>query len=113
MCKLVDVDLRWGVTEADAEHGKALDICLDEIDTCRPYFLGILGHRYGFVPEGHQHSITAQKISFQRGKESCYEWHADKSKYILREDVTPDDAEIIRSVYERYSIYQTRRSRRT
>jgi hypothetical protein len=40
--QLVDVDLRWGVTEADAEHGQALDICLDEIDSCRPYFLGIL-----------------------------------------------------------------------
>jgi telomerase protein component 1 len=30
---LIDVDLRWGVTEKDAEDGKALDICLDEIDT--------------------------------------------------------------------------------
>lgn len=35
---LIDVDLRWGVTEADAQDGKALDICLDEIDSCRPYF---------------------------------------------------------------------------
>jgi hypothetical protein len=60
--QLVDVDLRWGVTEADAEDGKALDICLDEIDSCRPYFLGILGHRYDFVPAGHRHSITAQEI---------------------------------------------------
>jgi WD40 repeat protein len=59
---LIDVDLRWGVTEADAEDGRALDICLDEIDGCRPYFLGILGHRYGFVPDGHVHSITAQEI---------------------------------------------------
>jgi len=52
---LIDVDLHWGVTEADAESGKALDICLDEIDTCRPYFLGILGQRYGYIPEGDQH----------------------------------------------------------
>ena len=59
---LIDVDLRWGVTEADAQDGKALDICLDEIDSCRPYFLGLLGHRYGWVPEGHDHSITAQEI---------------------------------------------------
>lgn len=51
---LIDVDLRWGVTEADAEGGKALDICLDEIDTCRPYFLGILGRRYGYIPDGHE-----------------------------------------------------------
>ena len=59
---LIDVDLRWGVTEKDAQEGKALEICLDEIDTCRPYFLGLLGHRYGHVPPGHQHSITAQEI---------------------------------------------------
>ena len=59
---LIDVDLRWGVTEADAQDGKALDICLDEIDSCRPYFLGLLGHRYGWVPSGEQHSITAQEI---------------------------------------------------
>ena len=59
---LIDVDLRWGVTDTDAQEGKALDICLDEIDTCRPYFLGLLGHRYGFIPPGETHSITAQEI---------------------------------------------------
>ncbi len=47
---LVDVDLRWGVTEEEAEHGKALEICLDEIEHCRPFFIGILGERYGYVP---------------------------------------------------------------
>jgi hypothetical protein len=47
---LVDVDLRWGVSEKDAQDGKALDICLNEIDSCRPYFLGLLGHRYGWIP---------------------------------------------------------------
>ncbi|MCI0413723.1 DUF4062 domain-containing protein [bacterium] len=60
--QLIDVDLRWGVTEEDANAGKALDICLDEIDTCRPYFLGLLGFRYGYIPTGHRHSITAQEI---------------------------------------------------
>lgn len=52
---LIDVDLRWGVTEADGQDGKALDICLDEIDSCRQYFLGLLGHRYGWVPPGQEH----------------------------------------------------------
>ena len=28
---LIDVDLRWGVTEKDAQEGKALEIYLDEI----------------------------------------------------------------------------------
>jgi len=30
--------------------GKSAEICLDEIDRCRPYFIGILGERYGWVP---------------------------------------------------------------
>lgn len=59
---LVDIDLRWGVSEEDARSGNALDICLDEIDGCRPYFLGLLGHRYGWKPDGEDHSITASEI---------------------------------------------------
>ena len=34
--RLVDIDLRWGVTEAEANNGKAIDICLTEIDGSRP-----------------------------------------------------------------------------
>ena len=48
---LVDVDLRWGVTEEEAEQGRVLDIILDEIDRSRPFFIGILGERYGSVPD--------------------------------------------------------------
>ncbi|MFC1892852.1 DUF4062 domain-containing protein [Chloroflexota bacterium] len=60
--RLIEVDLRWGVTEQQAEGGEALDICLDEIDSCRPFFLGLLGHRYGYIPPGEKHSITAHEI---------------------------------------------------
>lgn len=31
---LVDVDLRWGITEQEAQQGKVLPICLAEIDPC-------------------------------------------------------------------------------
>lgn len=48
---LVDVDLRWGVTEEEAEQGRAIEICLDEIENCKPFFIGILGERYGWTPE--------------------------------------------------------------
>jgi tetratricopeptide (TPR) repeat protein len=44
---LVDIDLRWGITEQEAEQGMALDICLEEIERSRPFFIGILGERYG------------------------------------------------------------------
>jgi hypothetical protein len=48
---LVDIDLRWGVTKEQADNDQALDVCLDQIDECRPYFLGILGERYGWVSD--------------------------------------------------------------
>ena len=48
--ELVDVDLRWGITVEQAERGEVLPICLAEIDRARPYFIGILGERYGWIP---------------------------------------------------------------
>lgn len=75
---LIDVDLRWGVTEEDSEQGRVLEICLDEIERCRPFFVGILGERYGWVPPAYSvpdeqrydwlkdfepgHSLTALEI---------------------------------------------------
>jgi len=53
--ELTEVDLRWGVTEAQAEDGKVIEICLREIDRCRPYFIGLLGERYGWVPEAEEY----------------------------------------------------------
>jgi tetratricopeptide (TPR) repeat protein len=47
----VELDLRWGITDEEAQGGKVLPICLGEIDRCRPYFLGLLGERYGWVPD--------------------------------------------------------------
>jgi nephrocystin-3 len=41
--ELVEVDLRWGVTQEQAEDGHALEICLKEIQRCQRYFIGMLG----------------------------------------------------------------------
>lgn len=46
-----EVDLRWGVTDEQAAEGKVLSICLEEIKRCRPYFIGLLGERYGWVQQ--------------------------------------------------------------
>jgi len=45
-----EVDLRWGVTDEEKAEGKVLPICLAEIKRCQPYFIGLLGERYGWVP---------------------------------------------------------------
>lgn len=47
---LIDIDLRWGVTKEQAENDRVLDLCLKQIRECRPFFVGILGERYGWVP---------------------------------------------------------------
>ena len=48
--EVVDVDLRWGITEEESQQGKVIGICLAEIERCRPYFIGMLGERYGWTP---------------------------------------------------------------
>ena len=44
----MDVDLRRGITEEQAERGDVLQICLSEIDRAHPYFIGFLGERHGW-----------------------------------------------------------------
>jgi len=46
---VVDIDLRWGITQEQSERGETLPICLAEIERCRPYFIVLLGERYGWV----------------------------------------------------------------
>lgn len=49
--RLLDIDLRWGVTEADATQNKrVVQVCLERVDSCRPFFLCFLGQRRGWVP---------------------------------------------------------------
>ena len=61
------IDLRWGVTEDEVKQGKTVALCLSEIDNCRPYFLGILGERYGWIPEK---ALTANYKTLFRGQRS-------------------------------------------
>jgi nephrocystin-3 len=56
-----EVDLRWGITTEEAAEGKVLPLCLAEIHRCRPYFIGLLGERYGWVPD----SIPADLLESQ------------------------------------------------
>lgn len=49
--RLIDIDLRWGITEADScLNQRTVEICLKSIDRCRPFFLCFLGQRRGWVP---------------------------------------------------------------
>lgn len=56
-----EVDLRWGVTDEQKAEGQVLPICLAEIELSRPYFIGLLGDRYGWVPDEIPGDLAAQQ----------------------------------------------------
>jgi hypothetical protein len=56
-----EVDLRWGVTDEQKAEGQVLPICLAEIRGCRPYFIGLLGERYGWVPDAIDPALVEQE----------------------------------------------------
>ncbi|CAD5119855.1 DgyrCDS8439 [Dimorphilus gyrociliatus] len=45
---IIDVDLRWGITESETE--KLVSLCLNEV-TKADVVIGLLGERYGFLPQ--------------------------------------------------------------
>jgi WD40 repeat protein len=54
-CLFQAIDLRWGISEADAYDQRTVKICLEEIERCqemtpRPNFLILMGDRYGWRP---------------------------------------------------------------
>jgi hypothetical protein len=62
------VDLRWGVDtseEADAQTKqlKVLRICLDEIERSQPFFVALLGDRYGWMPPPHFVGAVEPRLS--------------------------------------------------
>jgi nephrocystin-3 len=56
-----EVDLRWGITEEQANEGKVLPLCLAEIERSRPYFISLLGERYGWIPNNISVDLLADQ----------------------------------------------------
>ncbi|CAC5417156.1 unnamed protein product [Mytilus coruscus] len=54
---LIECDLRWGVPK-EATTQLVIDTCLEELNRChedtngQPFFLGLIGKRYGWIPGG-------------------------------------------------------------
>ena len=70
--ELVDVDLRWGTTEAEAEQGKVLPICLAENDRARRFCMVMLGERYGWVPAAGQFNGSSSRFENAAMHGVCY-----------------------------------------
>jgi len=65
-----EVDLRWGITDEQKAEGRVLPICLKEIHECRPYFIGMLGEKYGWIPAEIPEELTQREpwLVEHRGK---------------------------------------------
>ena len=105
---LTVLDLRWGVTDEEARSGKVVSVCLNEIEHSHPFFIGLLGSRYGYAPEAgeldknpdllERYPWLADDIAARRSiteMEMLYgvlrnEGNVDAAFYI-RQNGTPDD----------------------
>jgi len=72
---LFELDLRWGVTQEESENQMAFKICLNEVDNTRPFFIGLLGERYGWVPDDKTIEQMRPTNVFDE-----YEWLMDELK---------------------------------
>ncbi|HTX22095.1 MAG TPA: DUF4062 domain-containing protein [Candidatus Aquilonibacter sp.] len=77
--ELVEVDLRWGIAEEQSKRKETLKFCLDEIHACRPFFIGLLGERYGWTPGDDAFTLTCSKNSrgwptFVAGASPNWKW---------------------------------------
>jgi hypothetical protein len=62
------IDLRWGVDTSaisEAEQNKiVLRTCLDEIKRSRPFFIGLIGDRYGWIPPRTEMEAALESVDF-------------------------------------------------
>eukprot|EP00054_Salpingoeca_dolichothecata_P030352 m.246267 g.246267 ORF g.246267 m.246267 type:complete len:2128 (-) comp26644_c0_seq4:915-7298(-) len=61
--QLIPLDMRWGITPELAESVGATKICLEQI-TQSSFFLGLLGERYGWIPDAYRLPMEGQEFDF-------------------------------------------------
>jgi len=75
------IDLRWGINNEAQLDQKTLELCLEEVKTCKSYphpnFLVMLGDRYGWIPLPY----IIEQIEF----EEILKFTDDKEKALLSE----------------------------
>ena len=71
------IDLRWGVDTASVDfeeerEAKVLDVCFSTIRNSRPYFVGLLGSRYGWIPNKEYRDKVCSLFSEDEGFMNAY-----------------------------------------
>ncbi|MEO0727732.1 MAG: DUF4062 domain-containing protein [Bacteroidota bacterium] len=92
------IDLRWGISQEAQLNQKTLELCLNEVRTCKSYagpnFLGMIGDRYGWVPlpyaiEKKEFEQLLHHLS-KKEQEPLTDWYQEDlnqvpTAYLLRE----------------------------
>jgi hypothetical protein len=69
------IDLRLGIETAshadqEARERQVLQVCLDEVKRCRPFFILLLGDRYGTVMDRQRLDAAARQVGLDRAVEN-------------------------------------------
>lgn len=100
---LTEVDLRWGITEEEAKSSKVVEICLDEIRNSHPFFIGLLGERYGWCP-------SKETLIEHQAMPDRYEWLAadlDRGMSITEIEIQYGVLRSLEPVYASFYIRKT------
>jgi WD40 repeat protein len=98
-----DVDLRWGVPKSgvDGERANSWAYCKKWIDRVQPFFVGVLGQRFGWIPDPDEicdpavagpyrpMSITEMEIRYAVLSKEL----SRRSFFYIRRSAVPDTAE--------------------
>ncbi|XP_052774907.1 uncharacterized protein LOC128213338 [Mya arenaria] len=119
------VDLRWGITSEQTKDGKTIAICLQEIDRCRPYFICMMGDRFGwcqqeakvddvlnmtfnYAIENHPNLQWIEQYRYNSSVTQLEVCHGvlnsdqkDRAFFYMRQPVTPES--VSESEYQRYA----------
>lgn len=121
------IDLRWGITKEEQLQGNVLEICLNEIEHCKPYFIGLIGNRYGtileeynpdieekyqFIKENKDKSVTEMEMILgalsEENRERCFFYYKDPALFDASHNDGHDDAiENLKERIESLAIYHS------
>lgn len=89
------IDLRWGIDTSDvseeASTNKIVKTCVDEIIGSKPYFISLIGERYGWIPEQKyiENALYSLGLNDARGFEdiSITEFEIRVAEYLGKADI--------------------------
>lgn len=73
------VDLRWNSKQGQSTSEQILRVCLDNVERCAPYFICMLGDRYGVhrpaeSEKKDEETVAWMEKNFETASVCGYEW---------------------------------------